>query len=177
MECIVKVRLVVILAIAILAYSEHSFAHTHQPADVKSQAQTDSAAPAARQVTEAAPGNSRSSRDNEIVIVALPFSSLELDPLLAEYLNLTSRQIRAIQHLMSQERREVEPLKTELQSTHGKLLAAADQRESKEIGVLAATEARILTKLMIKSSRTQARLYGLLTHEQQKKLEDLNRSR
>lgn len=40
---------------------------------------------------------------------------------------------------------------------------------------LAATEARILTNLIIKSTRTQARLHHLLTHEQQKKLEDLNR--
>ncbi len=171
-----KSRLVVILAIAILAYSECSFAHTNQPADVKSQAQRDSAASAANQVTETAQGDSRPSRDNETVIVALQFSSLELDPSLAEYLSLTSRQIRAIQHLMLRERRELEPLKTELQSTHGKLLAAADQGQSKEMEILAATEARILTKLIIQSSRTQARLHGLLTPGQQKKLKDLNRS-
>ena len=172
-----KSRLVVILAIAVFAYSGRSIARTTQPADVKPPAQTDSAASAATQVTEGAQGDCGPSRDNQTVIVALPFSSLELDPSLVEYLSLTSKQIRAIQDLMSQERRELEPLKTELQSTHGKLLAAADQGHSKEMDILAATEARILTKLIIQSSRTQARLHGLLTHEQQKKLEDLSRAR
>lgn len=174
----VKVILVVILAIAMLAYPARSFAHTDQPAGVKAQARKDSAASPANQITEAAQGDSRPSRDSETVIVALPFSSLELDPSLAEYLGLTSRQIRAVQQLMSQERRELEPLKTQLQSTHAKLLAAAtDQSQSKEMEILAATEGRILTELIIWSCRTQARLHSLLTHEQQKKLEDLNRSR
>ena len=172
-----KSRLVFILAIAMLAYSERSFAHTDQPADVKSQAPTDSAASAANQVTEPVQEDRRPSRDNETVIVALPFSSSELDPSLAEYLRLTSRQIREIQDLMSQQRLELEPLKAELQSTHRKLLAAADQGQSKQMEVLAATESRLLTELIILSSRTQARLHALLTHEQQKKLEDLNGSR
>lgn len=175
MECIVKVRLAVILAIVILAYSVRSFAHTHQPADVKWQAQTDSAAAEAKQVNEAAHEDSKPSRDDGIIIVDLPFSSLEIDPLLAEYLNLTSRQIRAMQHLVSQERREIEPLETQLQSTHGKLVAAAHLGQSKKTEILAAKEARILTKLIVKSSLTQARLHSLLTQEQQKKLEDLNR--
>jgi hypothetical protein len=173
MWCIVNVRLVVILAIAILAYAQRSSAHTRQA--VKAQEQTDSTASAVKQVTEAAEGDSRQSRDNETVMVDLPFPSLEVDPLLAEYLGLTSRQISTIQHLVSQERRETEPLMTQLQSTHEKLLTAADQGQSKETEILASTEARILTKLIIKSTRTQARLHHLLTHEQQKKLEDLNR--
>jgi hypothetical protein len=167
MECIVKVRLVVIVAIAIFGYSVHSVAHTQ----VRSQEQTDSAVPASRHVREAL--DSRPSRDNETVIVDLSLSSLEIDPSFAEYLNLSSRQIRAIQRLMSQERREIDPLKAQLQRTHRKLLAAADQGQSKKSEILAATEARILTKLIIKNSRSQARLHGLLTHEQQKKLEDL----
>lgn len=177
MERIVKVRLLVILAIAILACSERSFAHPRQPADVKSQAPTVPAASAAKKVTESALGDSRRSRDNETVVVDLPFPSLEIDPSLAEYLSLTSAQIGAIQHLVSQERRELEPLMTQLQLTHEKLLAAADQGQSKETEILAATEAKILTKLLIKSARIQARLHNLLTHEQQKKFEDLNRSR
>jgi Spy/CpxP family protein refolding chaperone len=108
-------------------------------------------------------------------MVDLPFPSLDISPLVAEYLDLTSRQISAIEHLVSQERREIEPLMIRLQSTHEKLVAAADQGRSKETNILAAIEARILTKLIIKTTRTQARLHHVLTHEQQKKLEDINR--
>jgi hypothetical protein len=163
----VKARLVVVLAIAIFGYSEHSLAHTQ----VKSQGQTDSAVPASTHIIEAL--DSRPSRDNETVIVDLSVSSLEIDPSFAEYLNLTARQIRAIQRLMSQERRELEPLKAQLQRTHRKLLAAADQGQSRKSEILAATEARILTRLIITNSRSQARLHSLLTHEQQKKLESV----
>jgi len=171
MENIVALRFIVILAMAILACSERSFARAPEPADVKLQAQADSVVAGNR--TEALPVESQLSRDNETVMLDLSFSSLEIDPSFAEYLNLTSRQITAIQRLMSQERRELEPLKAQLRSTHRKLLAAADQGQLRETEILAAAEARILTKLVIKNSRSQARLHRLLTHEQQKKLGDL----
>ncbi len=175
MESIVKARTIVILAIAFLASTERSFAHAYLPADVKTPVQMDPAGPE-KKITEAAPVDS-GSRDNETIVVTFQFSSLEIDPSLAEYLNLTPRQLRAVQRLISQQRREIEPLKTQLQSSHQKLLAAADRGHSKETETLAATEARILTKLLIKSAHMQARLHSLLTHQQQKKLEELNRSR
>ena len=171
-----KIRLVIILAIAILASPERSFAHSYQPADVKSLAQMDPAG-SEKKITESASADSGLSRDNETLVVSFQFSPLEIDPSLAKYLNLTPRQIRAVQRLISQQRREIEPLKTQLQSSHQKLLAAADQGQSTETETLAATEARILTKLLIKSAHIQARLHSLLTHQQQKKLEELNRSR
>ncbi len=164
-------RLIVILAIATLACSERSFAHAAPPADVKLQAQADSAA--AGNQAEAVQVDPHSSRDNETVIVDLSLTSLEIDSSFAEYLNLTSRQITAIQRLMLEERRELEPLKAQLRSIHRKLLAAADNGQLKETESLAAKEARILTKLIIANSRTQARLHALLTHQQQKKLGDL----
>jgi len=173
----VKVKLVVVLAIATIAWSERSFPHTHQPSDVKSLAQAGSAASAAKQVAPAAQGDSRESQDTETVIVDLPFPFLEIDPSLAEYLGLTSSQIRSVQQLVSQERQELEPLMTQLQSTHEKLLAAVDRGQSTETRVLAATEARILTKLLIKSAHMQAKRHSLLTREQQLKLEGLNRTR
>ncbi len=172
-----KTRLVVILAMAIVVCSERSVAHTHPFADVKPQTPTDSTGSAAKQVAEVKHVDSGPSPDNGTVIVEFQFPAPEIDPALAEYLSLTARQISAMQLLLSQERREIDPLKTRLQSTHGKLLAAAEQNQSKEIKILAATEARILTKLITRSLRAQARLRGLLTNEQQRKLEDLNRLR
>ena len=117
-------------------------------------------------------------KPSEIVVVPLPFSSLELSPALTEYLNLSSAQVRAIEQLMSEEHRNLKPLMDDMQATRAKLLAASGQRATnqKEIKTLAAAQAAMLTKLIVANSRTQARLFKLLTAEQQKKLEAFKQS-
>lgn len=115
---------------------------------------------------------------SEIVMVALPFSSLQLDPSLAQYLDLTAPQSRAIQKLMSDERRDLQPLMAQLKATREKLLTAtgSSQANEKEVKALAATQAGMLAKLIVANSRMQAQLYKLLNPEQQKKIDDLKRS-
>lgn len=117
-------------------------------------------------------------KPSEIVVVPLPFSSLELSPALTEYLNLSSAQVRAIEQLMSEEHRNLKPLMDDMQATRAKLLAGSGQRATnqKEIKTLAAAQAAMLTKLIVANSRTQARLFKLLTAEQQKKLEAFKQS-
>ena len=58
-------------------------------------------------------------QENEIVVVALPFSSLQLNPSLVEYLNLGQSQVDAIQQLMLQEQQNLEPVMTELSNYTG----------------------------------------------------------
>jgi Spy/CpxP family protein refolding chaperone len=117
-------------------------------------------------------------KQSEIVMVALPFSSLELSPALSQYLDLSPQQVTAIEQLMSQERRELKPLVDEMQATRTKLLAASGhpQANKKEVKTLAAAQAGMLTKLIVANSRMQARLYKLLTVEQRKKLEAFKQS-
>src|SRR5262249_18269520 len=57
------------------------------------------------------------SRESEIVMVALPFSSLELSPSLAQYLELSSEQVKAIEQLMLDERHRLEPLMVQMRAT------------------------------------------------------------
>ena len=64
-----------------------------------------------------------STQEREVVLVALPFSSLQLNPSLASYLNLTSSQIEAIQQVMIREQRNLEPLMTALRTTREQMLA------------------------------------------------------
>ena len=115
---------------------------------------------------------------SEIVMVALPFSSLELNPSLAQYLDLTASQTKAIQQLMADERRNLQPLMAQLQTTREKLRAAtgSGQANEKEVKALAATQANMLARLIVANSRMQAKLYKLLTREQQKKLDDFKRA-
>jgi hypothetical protein len=81
-------------------------------------------------------------QDSEIVMVALPFSSLQLNPSLSEYLSLTPSQVAAIEQVMVLERQSLQPLMTQLRITREKLLAiGSDRMNEKEIKSLAQSEA------------------------------------
>jgi hypothetical protein len=130
----------------------------------------------ARVPTSAQPGPGLD-ENNEIVMVALPFSSFELNPSLAEYLNLSQSQIEAIQKVMARERGNVQPLIAQLKATKEKLLAADDrQPNDKSIKALADTQAGLLAKLIVANARMQSEIYKLLAPEQQRKLDYLKRS-
>ncbi len=127
--------------------------------------------------TAVAPPAPAIDENREIVMVALPFSSFELNPSLAEYLNLSQSQIEAIQQVMARERGNVQPLIAQLKAAKEKLLAAdARQPNDKNIKVLANTQAGLLAKLIVANSRMQSEIYKLLTPEQQEKLDYLKRS-
>lgn len=131
----------------------------------------------ARVPDSAAAGDSAQSEDNQVILVALPFSSFELNPSLAEYLKLSQSQVERIQQVMARERRSLQPLITELQTTKDKLLAADPVHTSnKDLKALANTQAGLLAKLIVANERMQSEIYKLLTPEQEHKLDDLKRS-
>ncbi|HWC15997.1 MAG TPA: Spy/CpxP family protein refolding chaperone [Terriglobales bacterium] len=119
-----------------------------------------------------------SSVQSEIVTVALPFSSLQLNPSIIDYLDLSSAQVASIEKVMSDERRSLVPLMTRMQETREQLLSVTDQdetRNDKEIKVLAAAQARNQTELIVANSRMRTRIYQLLSPTQQKKLDEFQR--
>jgi hypothetical protein len=59
------------------------------------------------------------SSTGDLVLIAMPFSSLRLSPSLVEYLGLTPTQVRSIQRLMDRERATTEPLMHELRTISG----------------------------------------------------------
>jgi Spy/CpxP family protein refolding chaperone len=114
---------------------------------------------------------------NEVVTVALPFSSLQLNPSLAKYLNLTPTQVEAIQQIMTREQDSVEPLITELRVIREKVLAIGSEHiNEKQVKALADTEASLLARLIVANARVQSKIYKTLSPEQQKKLSDLERT-
>jgi hypothetical protein len=117
------------------------------------------------------------SQDSEIVMVALPFSSFQLNPSLSEYLSLTPSQVVAIQQVMVLERQSLQPLMTRLRITREKLLAiGSDRINEKEIKNLAQAEAALLARLIVANARMQSKIYRTLSPKQQKKLGDLERA-
>jgi hypothetical protein len=116
-------------------------------------------------------------QESEVVTVALPFSSLQLNPSLAKYLNLTPTQVEAIQQVMTREQSSFEPLITELRVTRDKLLAICSGHiNEKQVKALAATEASLLARLIVANARMQSKIYKILSAEQQRKLSDLERT-
>jgi Spy/CpxP family protein refolding chaperone len=110
-------------------------------------------------------------------MVALPFSSLQLNPSLATYLSLTSSQVEAIQQVMTREQRSLEPLMTTLRTTREKLLAIGSEHvNEKQVKALADTEASLLARLIVANARMQSNIYKILSPDQQKKLRDLERT-
>jgi hypothetical protein len=124
-----------------------------------------------------APASPASTQDSEIVMVALPFSSLKLNPSLSEYLTLRPSQAAAIQQVMVLERQSLQPLMTQLRIMREKLLAiGSDRMNEKEIKSLAQAEAALLAKLIVANARMQSKIYRILSPDQQKKLSDLERT-
>lgn len=114
-------------------------------------------------------------QENEAVVVALPFSSLQLNPSVAEYLELTPSQVDTVQQVMAREQQNVEPLMTQLRATQEKLIASEHMSE-REMKSLADMEASELGKLIVANARMQSKIYKVLSPEQQKKLSELERT-
>src|SRR3984957_6552768 len=119
-------------------------------------------------------------QESDAVTVALPFSSLQLNPSLAKYLNLTPPQAEAIRQVMTREQGSFEPLIpliTELRVTGDKLLAIGSEHiNAKQLKALADTEASLLARLIVANARMQSTIYKILRPEQQKRLSDLERT-
>ena len=118
-----------------------------------------------------------STQGNEVVMVALPFSSFQLNPSLARYLGLTPSQVEAIQRVMMWEQHSLEPLMTQLRTTRERLLAVDNEHlDAKQVKALADTEGSLLARLIVANARMQSKIFNILSAEQQKKLSDLERS-
>jgi len=118
-----------------------------------------------------------STQENEVVMVALPFSPFQLNPSLATYLSLTPSQVEAIQRVMMWEQHSLEPLMTQLRTTRERLLAIGSEHlNAKQVKALANTEASLRARLIVANARMQSKIFSILSAEQQKKLSDLERT-
>ena len=129
--------------------------------------------------TPAVPTDPTPSSTGDVVVVAMPFSSLKLSPTLVEYLGLTRTQIKAIRKLMDHERPTTEPLMDELRTIRAELRVAIQQSQNTEnegtTQTLAARQARVLKQLMKGNSRLQQRINDVLDRQQRKKLDFFKR--
>jgi hypothetical protein len=130
--------------------------------------------------TPAVPTEPTLSHSGETVSVAMPFSSLQLNPSLVEYLGLNATQVRSIQGLMDQERPKTEVLMLELRTVSAELGVAIRQSPNNDnegaAQKLAITQARLLEQLMMANLRLQRRIDEVLDPQQRKKLDAFKRT-
>jgi Spy/CpxP family protein refolding chaperone len=132
---------------------------------------------AVTQASAAQPKDDPSPPD-QAVVVALPFSSLQLNSSLEQYLKLTPEQSSAIREVMAKERPHVAPLMAEFNATRQKLEVATQSihPDQKQIRSLALMQARLLTKLVAEDADLQAKISHLLNSEQRRRIEKLKQS-
>src|SRR5258707_4041503 len=105
-----------------------------------------------------------STQENEVVMVALPFSSFQLTPSLATYLSLTPSQVEAIRQVMMREQHSVEPLMTQLRTTRERLLTIGTEHlNAKQVKALTETEANLLATLIVANARMQSKTVNILS--------------
>ena len=138
--------------------------------------------------TPAVPTGPTPSSTGNLVLIGMPFSSLQLSPLLVEYLGATPTQAKAIQKLMDRERHTTEPLMAELRTISAELGVAIQQSRNNEIQQsrnnenegtaqrLAVKQARLLKQLMSANSRLQRRINDVLDPQQRRKLDSFRRA-
>lgn len=114
----------------------------------------------------------------QALVVALPFSSLQLNSSLEQYLELTPEQSSAIRQVMARERPYVVPLMAEFNATRQKLELAtrSSHPDQKQIRSLALIQARLLTKLVAEDTDLQGKISRLLNSEQRRKIEKLKQA-
>jgi hypothetical protein len=130
--------------------------------------------------TPAVPIELTPSHGGETVLVAMTFSSLQLNPSLVEYLGLNATQGRFIQGLMDQERPKTEVLMLELRTVSAELGVAIRQSPNNDnegaAQKLAVTQARLFEQLMRANLRLQRRIDEVLDPQQRKKLDAFKRT-
>lgn len=109
------------------------------------------------------------------LIVPLPFSSLQLNPSLAQYLGLSPEQVSAIQGLMSSARHDLAPLMDEMAVTRLKLATATNSvhPDQEQVHSLAVAQARLLTRLIAANSELQVKIARVLNFQQRRKLQQI----
>jgi Spy/CpxP family protein refolding chaperone len=124
-----------------------------------------------------APASTAPQVSGDTVVIPPPTSSSDILPRMADYLGLNPAQIAKIQRQISVDRQEVRPLLERLEKTRRELISATlDGRcDVRKIQALAEKESRILKQLIVANALLEAKVYSMLTTEQQHKVDELRR--
>jgi len=94
------------------------------------------------------------------------------------FLELKPEQIKAIQAQVTDECKQVQPLLERLEKSRRKLISLrlSGKTDAKEVQVLAAEQSGVIQELIVENSQLETKLYGMLTSDQQRKVNGLLRA-
>ena len=86
-------------------------------------------------------------------------------------------QIKSLQAQVTEQCQQVQPLLERLEKSRLKLISAklSGKAGDREVQALAAEQSRIIKQLIVANSQLETKLYGMLTTEQQRKIDELLR--
>ena len=104
--------------------------------------------------------------------------SPDLPEQIVVYLGLTPEQTVSIQSQVTAECKQVQPLLEQLEKSQRKLISLklSGKADANEVQALAAEQSRVIQELIVENSQLEAKLYGMLTSEQQRKVNGLLRA-
>jgi hypothetical protein len=96
---------------------------------------------------------------------------------LIDYLELTPVEIQALEAQVTEECKQVKPLVEKLENSRRKLMAMKldGKADDQQVQRNAAQQSQIMTQLIVMNSQLEAKLYSMLTTEQQRKVDGLLR--
>ena len=104
--------------------------------------------------------------------------SPEIPEQIVGYLELKPVQIKAIQAQIVDECKQVQPLLEQLEKSRRNLISLklSGKTDANKVQALAAEQSRVIQQLIVENSQLEAKLYGMLTSEQQRKVDGLLRA-
>ena len=114
---------------------------------------------------------------NTVMIFPLTCSP-DLPPQLVGYLQLSPAQIKAIQAHVTDECKQVQPLLERLEKSRAELISLklSGKTDANKVQALAAEQSQVIQQLIVENSQLETKLYGMLTSEQQRKVDGLLRA-
>ena len=112
------------------------------------------------------------------VIISPLTCSPEIPEQIVGYLELKPVQIKAIQAQIVDECKQVQPLLDRLEKSRRNLISLklSGKTDANEVQAVAAEQSRVIQQLIVENSQLEAKLYGMLTSEQQRKVDGLLRA-
>ena len=124
-----------------------------------------------------AQANTSSQVSGSALVIPPVVCSPDIPNQLVDYLQLTPRQIQALQAQVSEECSKVQPLVDRLEKSRRKLMSMKldGKADDKEVEAVAAEQSQIIKQVIVMNSQLETKLYSMLTKEQQQRVDELLR--
>jgi Spy/CpxP family protein refolding chaperone len=122
-------------------------------------------------------GNTSPQVSRSALVIPPVVCSPDIPNQLIDYLQLTPREIQALQAQVSEECSQVQPFVDRLEKSRRKLMSMKldGKADDNEVQAAAAEQSQIIKQVIVMNSQLETKLYSMLTTEQQQRVDELLR--